>query len=120
MSKITNFTWEEFWEIQEKYNDMLCDIEDRAFEIAKGCGKNYMVHQVTDLFFKHDNTREYVVVEFCDEIDGEEKFEYFEFDSRWLFSDNYKNEIAVKEAKRKAEEEAEYQEYLRLKKKYEK
>ena len=120
MSKrITDFTWSQFWDCQEEYNDMMCQIEERAFEIAEYCGKPYKIHQITEVFFNHDNTREYVVVEFCEEVDGEEKFEYFKFDSHWLFSDDYKNEIAVKEAKRKAEEEAEYQEYLRLKAKFE-
>lgn len=120
MSKITNFTWSQFWDVQDEYNNMMCDIEDRAFEIAKDFGKPYEIYQITEIFFDHDSTREYVVVEFCKEVDGEEKFEYFKFNSDWLFSDSYKDEIATKEAKRKAEEEAEYQEYLRLKAKFEK
>lgn len=117
--KITDFTWSQFWEAQETYNDMMCEIENRAFEIAKDFGKNYKIHQITDIFFDHDSWHEYVIVEFCNEVNGEEKFECFRFKTDWLFSDDYKNEIAVKEAKLKAEEDAEYQEYLRLKKKFE-
>lgn len=119
MSKITNFTWPEFWDIQDKYNNMMCDIEERAFEIAQDLGKSYQIHQITEIFFDHDSTREYIVVEFRQDVEGEEKFEYFKFDSDWLFSDDYKNELATKEAKKKAAEEAEYQEYLRLKAKFE-
>lgn len=120
MSKITDFNWSQFWEAQETYNDMMCDIENRALEIANDFGKNYKPHQLIDIFFDHDNYREYVIAEFTNGGEGEnEKFEYFKFDSHWLFSDDYKKEIDAKEAKRKAEEAAEYQEYLRLKKKYE-
>lgn len=119
MGKITNFTWTKFWEISDEYNSMMCDIEDRAFEIAQYMGRTEKIHQITDIFFSHDNAREYVNVEFCHEENGEETFEYFKFDSDWLFSDNYKEEIAAKEAHRKSEEEKEYQEYLRLKEKFE-
>ena len=119
MSKITDFTWSQFWDAQETYNDMMCDIEDRALEIAKDFGKNYKPYQLIDIYFDHDSFHQYVVAEFCEEINGEEKFEYFKFNSDWLFSDDYKNEMAVTEAKKKAEEEAEYQEYMRLKKKFE-
>lgn len=120
MSKITNFTWAQFWEAQEKYNDMMCDIEDRALEIAKYCGKAYQPHQLTDIFFDHDQYKEYVVAEFRKETDGEEEeFEYFKFNADWLFSDDYKKEIDAEEAERKVKEAEEYREYLRLKKKFE-
>ena len=119
MAKITDFTWEQFWDTQEKHNDMLCDIEDRALEIVKDFGKNYKPHQLTDIYFNHDSYHQYVVAEFCVDVNEEEVFEQFKFNSDWLFSDDYKNEIDAKEAKRKVEEEAEYQEYLRLKKKFE-
>jgi hypothetical protein len=98
---------------------MMCEIEDRALEIAKDFGKSYRPCHLIDIYFNHDNLHEYVVAEFCEEFDGEEKFEHFTFNKDWLFSDDYKNEIATKEAKRKAEEEAEYHEYLRLKAKFE-
>jgi hypothetical protein len=83
-------------------------------------GRTEKIHQISDIFFSHDNAREYVNVEFYNDIEGVEKFEYFKFESRWLFSDDYQDEIAAKEAHRKAEEEKEYQEYLRLKEKFEK
>lgn len=119
MSRITSFTWDEFWAISDEYNGMMCEIEDRAFEIAQYMGRTEKIHQISEIFFSHDNTREYVNVEFCHNVDGAETFEYFKFDSHWLFSDDYKDEIATKEAHRKAEEEKEYQEYLRLKEKFE-
>jgi hypothetical protein len=120
MSKrIVNFTWEEFWDIQAQYDDMMCKIEDRAFEIAKDYGKSYKMHQLTDIFFSHDNTNEYVVAEFCKDINDEEKFEYFKFNAKWLFSDDYKGIIDQEKVKAKLEAEKEYHEYLRLKAKFE-
>ena len=119
MGKITNFTWSEFWAAQEKYNDMMCDIEDRALEIAKTMGESYQPHQLTEIFFDHDQFREYVTVEFRLMNNGIERFEYFKFNADWLFSDDYKKEIDAKEAARKIKEAEEYREYLRLKKKFE-
>lgn len=122
MSKITDFTWEKFWDAQEKYNDMMCDIEDRILEIARELGEKYIPSNLTDIYFEHDDYHEYVVAEMrMDELDenGEEKFEYFKVKVEWLFSDDYKKEIDEKEAKRKQKEAEEYREYLRLKKKFE-
>ena len=122
MSKITDFTWEEFWDMQEKYEDMLCDIEDRIIEIARSLGEVYQPHNLSDIHFEHDEFNEYVVAEMrMDELDenGEEKYEYYKVNVKWLFSDDYKKEIDEKEAKRKQKEADEYREYLRLKEKFE-
>ena len=120
MGKITEFNWQQFWRTQEKYNDMMCAIEDRAFEIAQYLGRREQKYQITDVFFSHDNTREYVNVEFSHGPKGEEgSHEYFKFDVDWLFSDDYKEELAAKEAHKKAEEERTYLEYLRLKELFE-
>lgn len=119
MPKITNFTWSEFWDAQTTYNDMMCDIEERALEIAKDLGEKYLPHQLTDIFFDHDQVRTYVTAEFKIVINGVEEYEYFKFNSDWLFSDDYKMEIDAKEAARKIKEAEEYREYLRLKKKFE-
>lgn len=123
MSTITHFTWEQFWDTQERYNDMMCDIEDRLLEIAHDLGEAYQPHQLTDIYFEHDQFNECVVAEMrVDELDenGEEKFEYFKVNVKWLFSDDYKSEIDKKAADMKRKESEEYQEYLRLKKKFEK
>ena len=122
MSKITDFTWDEFWNTQEKYDDMLSNIEDRILEIAQDMGERYQPYQLTDIHFDHDQFNEYVVAEMrMDELDeeGNEKFEYYKVNTKWLFSDDYKKEIDEKEAKRKQKEAEEYREYLRLKKKFE-
>lgn len=96
MSKITNFAWDEFWSTQEKYNDMLCNIEDRVLEIAHELGEKYQPCQLSDIHFEHDQFNEYVVAEMhMDELDenGEEKYEYYKVNAKWLFSDDYKKEI---------------------------
>lgn len=119
---ITNFTWEQFWDAQEKYNDMLSDIEDRILEISHDLGEKYQPYQLSNIHFEHDQFNEYVVAEMhMDEVDEDrnDKYEYYKVNVKWLFSDDYKKDIDEKEAKRKQKEAEEYREYLRLKKKFE-
>ena len=119
---ITNFTWEQFWDAQEKYNDMLSDIEDRILEISHDLGEKYQPYQLSNIHFEHDQFNQYVVAEMhMDEVDedGNDKYEYYTVNVKWLFSDDYKKEIDEKEVQRKQKEAEEYREYLRLKKKFE-
>lgn len=122
MSTITNFTWDEFWNVQEQYNDMLCDIEDRIIEIAKELGEVYDHNNIRDIFFEHDQLAEYVVAEMdIGQVgqDGEPVYDYFKVNVKWLFSDNFKQEIDEKLCARKRQDAIDYKEYLRLKAKFE-
>lgn len=118
MAKITDFTWSEFLEAQDRYNDMLDELEYRIIEIANDLGHAYKPHHLKDIFFQHDENHMYVVGEF--NISGEEEdVEYFKAQSDWLFSDDYKAKIEEEKARQQRKEAEEYQEYIRLKKKFE-
>ena len=121
MSKITSFTEAEFLELEDKYTDMMLEIENRATEIAMDLGRidatficndvctaslDHMVINMAALFVRMG-------------IDDDEEVVEVIFPIEWLFSDDYKETLEVREAKQKIKESDEYQEYLRLKAKYE-
>lgn len=116
MSKITSFTFDEFWDTQDKYNDMLETIEERVLEVANSLGHAYLFYQLTDVYFTRDDYHMYVVGEFTLQ-DG--SVENVQFKTEWLFIDDYQKEIDEKEARRAQKEAEEYREYLRLKEKFE-
>lgn len=121
MSKITSFTETEFLELEDKYTDMMLEIENRATEIAMDLGRidatficndvcpaslDNMVINMAALFVRMGINDDEEVVEVV-------------FPIEWLFSDDYKETLEVREAKQRITESDEYQEYLRLKAKYE-
>ena len=122
MGKITRFDWNQFIEAREMYDDMMCDIEERIMEIAQYMGEKYQIYQLSDIAFSHDQYNEYVTAEMhMDEKDenGEDKYEYYKVNVKWLFSDDFKQELDAQEIAKRQKEAMEYQEYLRLKKKFE-
>ena len=121
MSKITSFTEAEFLELEDKYTDMMLEIENRATEIAMDLGRidatficndvcpaslDNMVINMAALFVRMG-------------IDDDEEVVEVIFPIEWLFSDDCKETLEVRESKQRIKESDEYQEYLRLKAKYE-
>ena len=121
MSKITSFTEAEFLELEDKYTDMMLEIENRATEIAMDLGRidatficndvcpaslDHMVINMAALFVRMG-------------IDDDEEVVEVIFPIEWLFSDDYNETLEVRETKQRIKESDEYQEYLRLKAKYE-
>lgn len=121
MSKITSFTESEFLEIEDKYTDMMLDIENRATEIALDLGRIDATYICNDVCMAGlDSTAINMAALFVRMgVDENEDVVEVIFPIDWLFSDEYKKTLEVREAKKKIKESNEYQEYLRLKAKYE-
>lgn len=119
MSKITSFTMEEFWAMMDNYCSMMIEVEQRCTELAKAFGKINNHYLIQDVDFSHDAWREIVIATF-ENLEDESSLTV-SFDTNWLFDDEeYLKKLEdVQSKKKKTEEELEYQEYLRLKKKFE-
>lgn len=120
MSKITNFTKEEFLEIEDKYTDMMVEIENRATEIALDLGRidhTYICNNVCPAGL--DNVEPNMEALFVKMGINDETVIQVIFPTDWLFDDAYKESIEVANAKKRIRSSSEYQEYLRLKAKYE-
>ncbi|MBQ8626813.1 MAG: hypothetical protein IJ419_11690 [Agathobacter sp.] len=125
MAKIEKYTLETMLNLQDQYFDMVEEIENRALEIAKNVGivdSTYIVNDVEVGDFDGHNL--YVHACFIQmglaENDDEPATEHYKFPVDWLFSDDYLKTLPKKDKPtRTPEEEREYQEYLRLKKKFE-
>ena len=123
MAKIEKYNLKDMLDLQEQYCDMVMEIEFRALEIARKVGAIDLTYIVNDVDIGNfDGHSIYVYAHFVQmglaEDDDEPKTVDYQFPIDWLFSDDYLNTIE-KKPERTPEEEAEYQEYLRLKKKFE-
>lgn len=121
MSKITSFTEAEFLELEDKYTDMMLEIENRATEIAMDLGRidaTFICNDVCPAILDHMVINMAALFVRMGIDDDEEVVEVI-FPIEWLFSDDYKETLEVREAKQRIQESDEYQEYLRLKAKYE-
>ena len=113
MSKITEFDIKDFLEEEERYYNMLNRIKDRVIEIANDYGIINGRCYINDLDIYEEEDDEYRIAA---ELSGD----YLSWEADYLFSDEYKEEARKCKAKKEAEEkEREYQEYLRLKEKFE-
>lgn len=125
MAKIEKYTLETMLNLQDQYCDMVEEIENRALEIAKNAGivdSTYIVNDVEIGDFDGHNLYAHAcfIQMGLAEEDDEPATEHYKFPVDWLFSDDYLKTLPKKEKPvRTAEEEKEYQEYLRLKKKFE-
>lgn len=125
MAKIEKYTLETMLNLQDQYFDMVEEIENRALEIAKNAGivdSTYIVNDVEVGDFDGHNLYAhacFIQMGLADD-DDEPATEHYKFPVDWLFSDDYLKTLPKKEKTvRTAGEEKEYQEYLRLKKKFE-
>lgn len=119
MSKITSFNMDELWGVMDKHCSMMVEVEQRCTELAKAFGKINNRHLIQNVDFSHDAWREIVIATFRNLED--ESTLTVSFNTDWLFDDeDYQKKLEEIQAKKKqTEEEVEYQEYLRLKKKFE-
>ena len=125
MAKIEKYTLETMLNLQDQYFDMVEEIENRALEIAKNAGIGDSTYIVIDVevgdFDGHNLYAHacFIQMGLADD-DDEPATEHYKFPVDWLFSDDYLKTLPKKDKPtRTPEEEREYQEYLRLKKKFE-
>jgi hypothetical protein len=128
MSVIAEFTIDQFWEAEDQYTKMLDRMKRRAREIAIEFGKvneNWFVKDI-ELVCVDDEMEVLLnttLVNNRNAIDkargvDEERVE-FQFPMDWLFYEDYKESIREMNAAEEKQRGEEYQEYLRLKAKFE-
>lgn len=129
MGVIGEFSMDEFWVAEDVYEKMLNRMRDRTREIAIELGKVSAGWVTKDIKLTCDDDKAEVYVaatmirprnkmEIAKGV-AEERVE-FEFPMDWLFFEDYKEDYQNMMNSEETQNKKEYQEYLRLKAKFEK